>query len=109
MRRKFITTPATAPFLGIATGKRVKAKAEAARLLEEEKRKTLLLQQQQATAGYNPEAEKAAAAIKLEETKAAATIAQSSTEAKTSNTLYYIIGGIVFAVMIGLYFITKKR
>ena len=108
MNGKLKQDPNVSAFLGIGTGKRIRAKAEAARILEEERRKTLSLQMEQAKAGFDPEKDKAAAAIKLEETKAAAAITQTNTDAGVSSTLYYVIGGIVIAVMVGLYFITRK-
>ena len=108
MKKKQLNNPNESAFLGIGTGKRVTAKAEAARLLEEEKRKTLLLQQAQAQAGFNPDAQKAEASLKLEQAKASALIAENTTDAKTSTTLYYIIGGIVAAALIALYFIKKR-
>lgn len=112
MNKTFRPRPANpdeAGFLGIGTGKRVKAKAEAeAQILQAKKEKELALLesqrisfQQQATEagkGYNPVTAAATAAVKLEETK------QGS-----EKTLYIILGFVVVAVMVALYFIKKKQ
>lgn len=85
-------------FLGIGTGKRVAAKAAAAKLAEEEKRKTMQLEAELKAKGYKT----------TEEQKAEAEVTAATIDAQSSQSMYYIIGGVIIAVMIGLYFIVKK-
>jgi regulator of protease activity HflC (stomatin/prohibitin superfamily) len=110
IQRRPIPTPSkTSPFLGIGVGKKAKAEAQAkidlinAQAAANERAAkieadTLALKMAQAQAGFNPEKDATEAVVKVEETKAA-----------TTNNLYYIIGFGVVALMIGLYFISKKH
>lgn len=93
----------TSSFLGIGEGKRKRAKAEAEAKLIAAKtaaEKELLAAKVAAEqAGYKTEDQK----------KAEADLTTVAIEAESSNTLYYILGAVVIAVMIGLYFITRKK
>jgi hypothetical protein len=108
MKQRKISNPYESPFLGIFEGKAkarvyeaqkeaAEAKAKADRMLEEQKRQTFLLQLEAAKQGFEPEKDKQETAVKLEETK------QGSEKA-----LYVVVGFIVVAVMVGLYFIKKR-
>lgn len=82
--------PNTSGFLGIGEGKVARAKGDAAVAIEEAKRQTLITQANLAAAGYNPEADAAAA------------------EAKSNNVTMYIIIAVVLILMVGLFFILRK-
>lgn len=97
INRRPIIDNSTPAFLGILEGKKRTREAEARVKEEEAKRATLLLQLEAARQGYDPERTRAQQAIQLETTK------QGS-----EKTLYMVLGGIVIAVMIGIYFIKKK-
>jgi LPXTG-motif cell wall-anchored protein len=89
-------------FLGLFEGKRkariIKEKADAAVKVEEAKRQTLNLQIEAEKQGY-----------KAPEVRAAeAETAKATIEAKTENSFYLVIAGIVLAVMGGLYLIKRK-
>lgn len=103
--KKTTTDPNISCFLGIGTGKRVKAKAEAARLKAEEERKTLQLKADLAASGYKSTDEK-----KVEAEVTAKTIEAQTKAADTQSntTLYYVIGGIVAVVIIALIIIKKR-
>lgn len=102
-RRQIIQPNNISPIFGIFEGKRKRAKAEAAVLLRNQK-----AEQERLALAAKVEAEKAG--YKTDEIKQAeAAAASTAIEAASSNTLYYILGAIVVVVMIGLYFITKKR
>jgi hypothetical protein len=110
MRQQIINRPTDfSPFLGIATGKRKKAKAEAAAKIEEEKRKTLSLQIEAAKAGYvAPEVKVEQTKAEVEKAKTDAELTTAQTAAQSSNTLYYVIGGVLVAVIVALILIKRK-
>ncbi len=109
MRRPIIQPSNTSPFLGIGVGKKAKAEAQAkidiinAQAAADERAAklaadSLALKLAQAQAGFNPEADAAAAEIQ-----------KTQVEASSTNTMYYIIGFVVVAVMAAVYFISKKK
>lgn len=103
MRRPIKKPEQTPAFLGIAVGKRRKAKADA-KVKEIEAQnaaelKLLAAKTEASKSGYKTEEEK----------KADAVVTTAAIESQSNNNLYYIIGGIVLVVIIGLYFITKSK
>jgi len=102
MKKKQLNNPNESAFLGLFEGKRKAAKAEAEiKLIAANKEKELALlkaKQEAAAAGYKTDEEK----------KAEAEITTAELESSSSITLYYIIGGIVAAALIALYFIKKR-
>lgn len=103
MSRPIQKQPETSAFLGILEGKRKRAKAEAeAKVIAAKaaaEKEVLAAKQAAAASGYKTE----------EQVKSETETVTAISEAKSSSTLYYVLGGIVLAVMVGLYFITKKR
>jgi hypothetical protein len=108
MKYCVIKNPDESPFLGIATGKkkraeaeadiaRIKAETEAELKLEQARRESLMLNLEAAKQGYDPGKVQAEKAIKMEETKTA-----------PEKTLYIILGFSVVVMMAGLYFIKKR-
>jgi cobalamin biosynthesis Mg chelatase CobN len=109
MRRPIIQPTTTPAFLGIGTGKRQRAKAEAAAKLEEERRKTLAAQNEADLKLLAAKTEAAKAGYKTpEQQKSEADVTAAVLDSQSSNTLYYILGAVVVAVMIGLYFIKRR-
>jgi len=106
--------PSVSPFLGIGEGKVAAAKAAAAVAVEASKRETMMQEQLAALAGANLAMQKAAADSAVIAAKAAADQQAAKDAVKVTNAdsgmgMYYIIGGIVVALMAGLYFIIKAR
>jgi hypothetical protein len=91
----------TSSLFGILEGKakarKDAAAADAAVKIEAAKQQTLLMEALAAKNGYDPKADAAQAAI--DNTNAAAS---------GDKTLYIILGLVVVAVMVGLYFIRRK-
>nr|WP_319570248.1 hypothetical protein [uncultured Draconibacterium sp.] len=108
IRYSNVSRGAESPLFGLFEGKK-KSREAAARekvlaaekekelALIEAKNKQLLLQLEAAKQGYNPEKEKAQAAVELEKTQAVPEI-----------TLYSIIGVIVLVVMVGVVLIKRN-
>ncbi len=99
MKKKINSDPNISAFLGIGEGKRKKAKAEAqAALLKaqtEAEEKLLAAKVSASQSGYkSPEILNAESDL---------------ITSQSSNTLYYILGLVVVAIMIGLYFIKRHR
>ena len=96
-----IDTSDFADFLGIFEGKakarKEEAEAAAKVAIEKAQQDTLLLKLEAARQGYTPDADAAKAIIETETVKLSG-----------EKTLYYVLGGVVVAVMAGLYFIRKK-
>ncbi len=100
--------PNEAGFLGLFDGKRkatiIAAEAKAKAKAEEERRASMMLQAELAKQGYDPAAADAAA----KKQAAADAVALENSKQQGDTNLYYVIGGIVVAVMVGLYFIKRK-
>lgn len=103
MRRPVSRPTQTASLFGIFEGKRKRAKAEAAAkeaaAKAEADKKVIDAKAQAQKDGYKSE----------EQIKNETEALLAALDAQNNNNLYYIIGGIVVAVMIGLYFITRKH